>query len=141
MEKHIEILKENGLKVTPQRLEIFKVIEECAGLHPSAEEICGRVRKKHPSLSLTTVYRTLEILAAAGYVKELSFSNGKTLFDGFTKPHHHFICTKCGRIDDISLKRDCIENCVPRQTMRRHLVHDYHLVFYGLCADSRKAPE
>lgn len=88
-----------GLKRTHQRLEIFR---ELAGSeeHPDAETIYQRIRKRLPTISRDTVYRTLAMLEEAGLIRKAGPLSGATRYDANTDQHHHFICTQCGKVSD-----------------------------------------
>ena len=92
-------LKKNGLKLTPQRLEIFNEVAK-SDAHPDAETVYRAVREHMPSVSLDTVYRTLWLLSDMGLIAALGPAREKARFDSNTEPHHHFICTQCGKILD-----------------------------------------
>lgn len=95
------VCKERNIKVTPQRLEIFLVVVDAED-HPSAEDVLKRVRKKLPTVSLDTVYRTLSTFEQLGLIAKVSFLEGKTRFDPNTKHHHHLVCTKCKKVKDFA---------------------------------------
>src|SRR5262245_46861810 len=97
---YTEALKRRGLRVTPQRLGILRALRELAN-HPSAEEVFRSVRSDFPSLSLTTVYRTLETLAEHGEIELVHVGGARARFDHRTDPHHHAACTRCGRLEDV----------------------------------------
>lgn len=88
-----------GIKVTHQRLEIFKELCKTAG-HPDAETIYKNIASKLPTISLDTVYRTLQLFAKLGLIDIFGTQYSRMRFDTNTKPHHHFICTNCGTIYD-----------------------------------------
>ena len=92
-------LKRSGLKLTHQRLEIFREVAK-TGIHPDAETIFNGVRERVPSISLDTVYRTLWMLLDLGLVTSLGASRERVRFDANLKPHHHFVCVRCGLIRD-----------------------------------------
>jgi Fur family transcriptional regulator, peroxide stress response regulator len=89
----------SGRKLTPQRLEVFRAL---AGTdeHPDAEAIHARLRKRLPTVSLDTVYRALWLLRDLGLVSTLGPPWGRVRFDANRRPHHHFICTRCGSTQD-----------------------------------------
>ena len=89
-----------GLKVTPQRLAIYRAILAATD-HPSAEDLFTAVRQEQPSLSLGTIYKTLDAFEAAGLVCQVALLNESKRYDGNLQPHHHLICTVCRRIVDI----------------------------------------
>jgi Fur family peroxide stress response transcriptional regulator len=90
-------------RLTPQRIAIRKYL---AGnfSHPSAEEVHKALRGRFPTLSLATVYNTLETLRERGEVVEVAPDFAKKRFDAVTKRHHHLICLDCGKIVDIPEK-------------------------------------
>jgi len=93
-----EVLRRAGVKLTHQRLEIFR---EAAGSgdHPDAETIYKGVRERIPPVSLDTVYRTLWLFLDLGLISTLG-PRDRVRFDANTRPHHHFICKTCGRTRD-----------------------------------------
>lgn len=90
-----DVCKANGIKLTHQRLEIFRKVAETED-HPDAEQIFQRVRKNVPTVSLDTVYRTLWLLRDLGLVATLGVPHERTRFDANLAKHHHFFCTCCG---------------------------------------------
>ena len=99
----------NGPRMTKQRkviLEELRMMEH----HPTADEIYHRVREKLPKISLGTVYRNLEKLAAAGVIRKLDYAGTQMRFDGDLYAHHHIRCLACGRIDDIDGAPDMSES-------------------------------
>ena len=97
---HFEtICRHEGVKVTHQRIEIFREIAR-TGDHPDAEQIFTRVRKRMPTVSLDTVYRTLWLLNDLRLVTTLGSSRERTRFDANLSSHHHFVCDLCGYTRD-----------------------------------------
>jgi len=94
-----EVLRQNGLKLTHQRLEILKEVARSSN-HPDAETIYRGVRERLPTVSLDTIYRTLWLLLDLGLVNALGPSRERVRFDANTQPHHHFVCRQCGEIHD-----------------------------------------
>jgi len=91
--------KAAGVKLTHQRLEIFR--EVAASLeHPDAEAVFRGVRKRMPTVSLDTVYRTLWTLNDLGLVATLGRRHESVRFDANLEHHHHYICVQCGRALD-----------------------------------------
>ena len=95
-----ELFRARGLKVTPQRQAIFGVLHGSGG-HPSAEAVFAAARGTMPTLALKTVYQTLHDLASMGELQCLDIGTGSTRFDPNTDPHHHLVCTACGRVRDV----------------------------------------
>ena len=92
-------LKRAGVKLTHQRLEIFREVA-CSSEHPDAEAIFKGVRERVPTVSLDTVYRTLWLYADLGLITTLGPPRDRMRFDGNVRPHHHFVCSKCGLTRD-----------------------------------------
>lgn len=95
-----ERLREAGLKATGPRIAILDAVERNSD-HPSAEDIYQELVESHPSLSLSTVYGTLNAFAKAGLVRKLSEVDGRLRVDGTKSSHDHAICRMCGTIFDI----------------------------------------
>ncbi len=93
------ICRKSGIKLTPQRLEIFKEISEAED-HPSAEALYARLKKRMPTISLDTIYRTLATFERLGLIKKVHVLYDQARFDPDTDSHHHFICTRCKKIID-----------------------------------------
>jgi len=93
-------LKRSGVKLTHQRLEIFREVAK-SGDHPDAETIYTGVRKRVPTVSLDTVYRTLWLLFDLGLISTLGAPRERVRFDANIKPHHHFVCVNCGMTHDV----------------------------------------
>ena len=94
--------REGGLAVTPQRLAVIKALLACAD-HPSADTVCAIVRREHPHISLATVHRTLETLCEIGEARKVTRLHDSARYDGNVAPHHHLVCVKCRRVQDIEV--------------------------------------
>ena len=99
----IEALRSKGYKATPQRIAICRIALNSKA-HPSAQQVYDEVKKIHPTVSLATVYKTLEILKDLDLVQELNFPEGQARFDSNMNPHINLICLKCGIITDLDYK-------------------------------------
>jgi len=129
----IEQYRKLGLKITPQRMAILEYLKGNT-THPTAEDIYLHVSQRFPSMSLATVYNTLEALKEKGLVTELNVEGGKKRFDPNLKPHHHFICTKCGKIIDIYESL----NIKTRNLRKKGLVAEkFEVFFYGTCSECK----
>ena len=92
--------RRGGLAVTPQRLAIIKALVSSAE-HPRADTVCELVRREHPHVSLATVHRTLETLCEIGEARKVTTLHDSARYDGNVTPHHHLVCVKCHRVQDI----------------------------------------
>ncbi|MBD3264887.1 MAG: transcriptional repressor [Candidatus Omnitrophica bacterium] len=136
MDEIVSTLKGKGIKITPQRLEIYRIL---AGhnKHLTAESIYERIKAKIPGISLATVYTVLEVLKSKKLISEIRIKFDKSCFESRTDMHHHFLCTKCGRIFDID-----IPPCptLAEKEVNGHLIEKIGGYFYGVCSDCRKKP-
>ena len=128
--------REAGLKVTPQRMTIYKTLIESKE-HPSADILYRRVRKIFPNVSLDTVNRTLLTLAEIGAAFIVEGSGDPKRFDGNLKSHQHFKCIKCKRIIDFHHKPfDYIS--VPKSLSKKFTVLKKTVYLEGICDLCRK---
>jgi Fur family peroxide stress response transcriptional regulator len=136
MQKLIGSLREKGLKITPQRLAIFKILKDNKS-HPCAEEIYLKVRKEFPTISLATVYQTLDTLEHIGGIRVLKCDKKKTRYDGDLSPHHHLVCIRCHKIMD--LQYDYSKTLkLPRSMKNRFQVNEFKVLFYGICEECKR---
>ena len=124
---------------TPQRTTILEELQKTTS-HPSAVELYEQVRRRLPKISLGTVYRNLELLAAMGKIQKLDLAGGEARFDANLHPHSHVRCVQCGRVDDVDgpLPTDWIE-----QTGQAagYEVLGHRLEVVGLCPACQEAPQ
>jgi Fur family peroxide stress response transcriptional regulator len=132
-----ELFRSQGLKVTPQRQCVFRALhgnEE----HPTADGIHERVTAEMPTVSLRTVYQTLNDLAAMGEISQIDLGTGSFRFDPNLDAHHHLVCDGCGRIVDVP--GDVADLRVPRGFAHGFAVARTEVVFRGLCAPCQASP-
>jgi Fur family peroxide stress response transcriptional regulator len=134
-----ERLKEHGLRVTPQRLAIYRALVATAE-HPTAQMLYERLHPALPSLSQATVYNSLQALAACGLVHELGDAgDGALHYDADLSPHLNLVCTRCHRIEDFfDPALALVDNAVNSRSGYR--IMGARLVYYGLCAACQAAP-
>jgi Fur family peroxide stress response transcriptional regulator len=95
----IEALRKKGFKATPQRIAICRFVLHSRD-HPSAQEIYEEVKKVHPTISLATVYKTLQVLEQLNMLQELNLPQSQARFDSYMNPHANLVCLRCGKITD-----------------------------------------
>jgi Fur family peroxide stress response transcriptional regulator len=95
-----QALRDVGLRLTHQRLEIVRVVA-ADDTHPDVETVYRAVRERVPTISLDTVYRTLGTLAERGLITRVLFLPGPARYDANSAHHHHFVCTRCGLVRDV----------------------------------------
>jgi Fe2+ or Zn2+ uptake regulation protein len=127
-----EQLRARGLRATPQRLLIHRVIAEL-GRHATAEEIHQAVERIAPNVSLPTTYATLELLEQLGLVRRLAVPGGSALYDP-RGGHHHAVCRSCGRVADLEAEVDtsAVEGAARHGGFEPDRVE---VVASGLCAE------
>ncbi|OGG01707.1 MAG: hypothetical protein A3F83_00340 [Candidatus Glassbacteria bacterium RIFCSPLOWO2_12_FULL_58_11] len=99
LEAFVRASRNAGIKLTHQRLEIFREIA-ASSEHPDVDTVFRKVRGRIPTLALDTVYRTFAVLEREKVLARVSLFSDKARFDPNTEPHHHFVCTKCGLVRD-----------------------------------------
>lgn len=123
--------RSEGLKVTPQRQAIFRVLHG-SRVHPTAEAVHAAVTSDLPMVSLRTVYQTLNDLTAMGELGQIDVGTGSARFDPNLEPHHHLVCDSCGRLVDLPV--DFPEVTVPPGAGEGFEVTRTEIVFRGRCA-------
>lgn len=123
--------REVGLKVTPQRLEIYKEIVKLK-THPSTETIYNNIKKLLPNISFDTVNRTLLTFVEMGLVEVVEYSGDVRRFDPNTKKHHHFRCRKCGSIIDFFCEQYDNLNA-PQELKEGFLIEKIRVIIEGIC--------
>ena len=99
--------------------------------HPTADMVYQSIREELPNISLGTVYRNLRFLVDQGDALSLKLGDGREHFDGHVEPHYHFICTKCGDVEDIFM--DELNICEQASKHCSGEIHGHCTYFYGLC--------
>ncbi len=125
-------LKEQGHRLTPQRMAVLKVLTSSED-HPGVEQIYEQVRVDFPMTSLATVYKTIGVLKEMGEVLELSFSDDSKRYDGNKPyPHPHLICVKCRNIVDPEVPT---LGELPQRVAQTtgYQITNHRLDFYGIC--------
>ena len=129
------LFRSRGRKVTAQRQCIFRALQGDV-THPSAEVIYARAKSEMETISLKTVYQTLNELAAMGEVAALDLGTGTTRFDPNVEgAHHHLVCISCGKVRD--LHADFSHLNVPVGSSQGFELGGAEVVFRGKCAECR----
>lgn len=95
----IKALRGKGYKATPQRIAISRFTLTSQD-HPTAQRIYSEVKRVYPTISLATVYKTIQILRDAGLIQKLNSPQGQARFDSDMNPHINLVCLRCGSIKD-----------------------------------------
>ncbi len=128
--------KENGLKITPQRTEIFQELLKAKD-HPPAEVIHKRIVKKIPNISFDTVNRTLSTFSKIGIIGVVEGYGQAKRYDPDTGAHHHFRCIRCAGIIDFHSK-GYDDIAIPAEIGQRFTVTGKKVVLEGLCGTCGK---
>lgn len=135
IEELITVLKEKGFRMTPQRLELIRIIAASDG-HPNALQIYNSIKKQFPTMSQATVYNTLSLLKEMNQVLEIDL-HGDSHYDG-NRPeeHSHVVCLKCNKIvdGDYFVDNSTISNL--EKSTGFEIVRS-QIAFYGLCPDCK----
>jgi Fur family ferric uptake transcriptional regulator len=138
-EQFKNLLKQNGLKVTTQRVAILEVLNSRPGKHLTAEEIYDCVKRKYPEIGIATVYRTIQMLSELNLIDKLNIDDGYVRYEISKKGkedachhHHHLICLDCGNI--YAFQDDLLETLEERirEAMGFDVV-DHEVKLYGHC--------
>jgi Fur family peroxide stress response transcriptional regulator len=134
-----QICNTAGIKLTHQRLEIFKEIIAATD-HPGAEQIHQRIQERLPTVAIDTVYRTLATFEELGIVKKLHIMSERTLFDSNMDQHHHFICTRCNEVEDIYWP-EFDNSLLPEGFSGMGKIQSRHLELHGLCKNCMESSD
>ena len=133
-QKLITSLREKGYKLTPQRLEIIRILSRERS-HPGAMDILQKVRKKSPQISMSTVYYTLDMLKKEGLIGELEFYDRDNRYDINVRDHVNLVCRRCGKIEDFTKKLPFSTQMIEDQTGFRPVGMRFE--YYGYCKNCR----
>lgn len=125
-------IRQRGLRLTPQRELVLAAVRELG--HSTPEEISAHVRKQHPGINLSTVYRNLETLEKAGFVVHSHLGHGGATFHAADEASHlHLVCGNCGNVSEaeLAIAADFVAKLVAEHGFRTDITH---FAIYGECA-------
>jgi Fur family peroxide stress response transcriptional regulator len=135
-EELIAALKDQKFRLTPQRVELVRLIAVSEG-HPNAARLYTAIRARFPTMSLATVYKTLALLKELNQVVEIELRDDRHYDGNRPQPHPHLVCLKCSRILDAELDLE-------PATLRRleensgFRISRPQIKLYGLCPDCKE---
>jgi Fe2+ or Zn2+ uptake regulation protein len=125
-------LHEHGYRATSQRIVIAEELERL-DRHLSAEEVHAAVADRIPNVSLPTVYATLEVLEECGLVRRIAAGRDRALFDAGDPSHHHMVCRRCGRVEDLTAPAK-LSPALAAAADRGFMADGAEIVVRGLCS-------
>ena len=135
MDKIINLFRDKKLKLTPQRLAVYKYLMNTTE-HPSAETIYKSLHIDYPTMSLATVYKAIKTLVEVGLIQELNVGEGNFRYDGNAISHPHIQCINCSKVEDFqSLSFNELNACAEKHT--DYIVLSNKVYFYGLCPNCK----
>jgi Fur family peroxide stress response transcriptional regulator len=132
----IAALKQRGFRLTPQRVELVRLIAVSEG-HPSAGQLYAKVKRRFPTMSHATVYKTLFLLKEMDQVLEIDLRDDSHYDGNRPEPHPHLICIKCNKIVDgeVSLVQGSLRSL---ERTSGYKILRPQISLYGLCPDCKK---
>lgn len=135
-ERNCAAFARKRVKVTPQRIAVYNMLLGTTA-HPNAEMIYKTLEPTNPTMSLATVYKTLDFFKQLGLVQELNVGESSSRYDAVVRCHPHTVCRICGRVDDLHM--DALTE------VARKLVPDLdfdveceQLILYGVCKECQE---
>jgi len=131
-------LRDNGLKVTPQRMAIYSMLCSTTA-HPTAEEVWEEIKKDFPAVSFNTVYTTLGTLEQAGLIQRLHIGENIAHYDANVAPHVHLHCVTCGKVEDYHQSVGVDLNTVGKEIgeQAKYYIDKVELNLYGTCSECK----
>lgn len=133
-----ELLRANGYKVTPQRIAVYNALCHRKD-HPTVEMIFNTLEPYYPTMSLATVYKSVDILVKIGVVNMLNTGEESFRYDAQIDTHTHICCTKCGTVSDIIYDTAGMLEEIKKQTNVE--IEKYQMYFYGVCNECKLEKE
>ena len=130
-----DVLRKEGLKITPQRIAVLEEIIKDKG-HRESEDVYMAIKTQKTHVSRATVYRTLDILVQHGFARKLNLGDGRARYETkIDSPHHdHIICNECGKI--IEFVNDDIEKMQKEIAKQHHFKLQQHIhQLFGICKE------
>ncbi len=127
-----ELLKEKGLKVTPQRIAIYDAVVKLKN-HPTADNIVDTIKADHPSISVATVYKVLSVLVENGLLQKVKSEKEIMRYDAMLEHHHHLYCSDSERIEDFHDPKldEIIQAYFENKKIKNFKLENFKLVLTG----------
>ncbi|MBM7614406.1 transcriptional regulator PerR [Alkaliphilus hydrothermalis] len=133
METLVKVLKEGSCKITPQRIAVYNALKDNLN-HPNAEAIYNQLAPTYPTISLATVYKSLDLFAELGLIQIINIGENSFRYDCKPTSHPHVICTKCHKVED--LEGDFFSGLSSIvEEKKNYQIQRQQLSFFGICPE------
>lgn len=130
--EQVALLKEHGLRVTPQRIHVLQTFIKLEG-HPAIEDI----HRELPYMSVATIYKNVKLFAEMRILNELPYGDGLSRYELYRPNHYHVICESCGYIVDFEFPKLIeVEDLAAR--LSKYKVEGHEMEIYGVCPECQK---
>lgn len=134
IQRHVDEMivrcRDAGMNVTPQRLAVYEELLRSEE-HPTPEMLFKRVQRSMPSLSLATIYKSLDALEKLGLIQAVEIDSDSRRYDANMNRHHHLVCTKCRQVTDFY--DDSLDQVKPSRSPRGFVTQTISVKVMGLC--------
>jgi Fur family peroxide stress response transcriptional regulator len=130
----LSISKEKGLNLTPQRMVIFRILSK-SNQHVTVDQVYQKASAEYPMLSPATVYRNMEQMVDAGLLTRLDLGGSSMRYDTNLDEHHHFVCSKCGKVSDVYLEDIQYKVDANRSHLEKAKINSLDLHLQGTCGE------
>ena len=128
-----ELLEKKGIKASHQRLKILDYLANNP-VHPTADKVLEALKDEMPTLSKSTVYKTLNTFVEKGVLRELTIEVNEIRYEYNLQDHGHFKCNECGKVFDFSYSFD-VDNI---EELKGFRIDDKNIYLKGLCKECNK---
>jgi len=135
IENFLHRCREIGLNITPQRMAIYKALLNDDS-HPNPEAIYQSITPEYPTISMATVYKTLETFARYGIISMVTTLHNTVRYDPITKRHHHIVCVRCKKVIDL-LDQDLDSIKIPNKIKKNNQLINYSVHFNVICPECK----
>lgn len=136
VQRFVDLCRERGTPATPQRIEIYRALAGSEE-HPTPEMLYDQVKLSMPSMSLATVYKTLDTLVSLGVASEIATTGDAKRYDANMEQHHHLVCTQCHIISDF---RASVFDRIPLIAPEGFTPEFVSIRVHGLCKKCKASP-
>lgn len=132
-ENYGAFLEKNGIRASSQRVMMLAYLQE-NHIHPTAEKIFSDLYSKMPTISKATVYNNLKLFVESGIIKEVNLDNSEVHYEIKQEDHAHFVCRKCGKIEDLKVKAIKVDT----KPIKGYEIDSQDIFLKGLCKECLK---